>query len=159
MKFKQAGFTLIELVVVITILGILAAIAIPRFVDLQGNARLAKMQAAAGAVKSASALAHSAAIVSSAYPNESTVGMEGVTINLTHHYPAATLANGIGDAAQLSSTDYGIVTTTGTTATGTSAQELVVSDRNNTTCAFTYIEAGTGLAPTIDTSSLVSTNC
>lgn len=151
MKSKQAGFTLIELVVVITILGILAAIAIPRFVDLQGNARLAKMQAAAGAVKSAAALAHSAAIVSSTYPSETTVSMEGETINLINHYPQAIDgAGGIADAAQLSGSDYKFATTTGV---------LTVSDTNSPNCSFTYAEAATGGAPAITTTNLVSGNC
>jgi MSHA pilin protein MshA len=50
------GFTLIELVVVIVILGILAAVAIPKFVGLSGNARDAAAQAVAGAISSGSAI-------------------------------------------------------------------------------------------------------
>lgn len=67
---KQAGFTLIELIVVIVILGIMAATALPKFVDVSSDARTAKMQAAAGAIKSVAAMeyAKSAATGTATYP-------------------------------------------------------------------------------------------
>ncbi|WNO06241.1 pilus assembly FimT family protein [Rhodoferax mekongensis] len=53
---RQSGFTLIELVMVIVILGILSAVAIPKFVDLRGDAQTAATQALAGAITTGSVI-------------------------------------------------------------------------------------------------------
>lgn len=60
--FRQSGFTLIELGIVITIIGTLAAVAAPRFISMQRDARIAKLYAARGAVSMASTLVHAALI-------------------------------------------------------------------------------------------------
>lgn len=58
-RSKQRGFTLIELVVVIVILGILAAFAVPKFMGLEGQARVAAVKSIGGSMESADSMAHS----------------------------------------------------------------------------------------------------
>ena len=62
-KNRQNGFTLIELIMVIVILGILAATALPKFVDLTGDAKIASLKGMKGALLSAANIVHSKALI------------------------------------------------------------------------------------------------
>ena len=125
---KQGGFTLIELVVVIVILGILAVTAAPRFLNLQDDARESALQGLSGAINGASGIVYGKAAIEGLEASvDPTDEVEGITILLG--YPTAD-ADGIVEATQglaedweqLSTTDRvianNVVTTAGTIVFG-----------------------------------------
>lgn len=89
MQRRTGGFTLIELVIVIVILGILAAAALPRFSDLSTDARVAALNGLMGSIRSASMIAK-ATQTAKGFASNVQVELEGVGVTMIDSYPAAT---------------------------------------------------------------------
>ena len=126
MRRTNKGFTLIELIMVIVILGILAAFALPRFANMQTEATAAAADGLVGSIKSAAAITHSKWLVEGGDITATTVTfVAGTDVNITSTGYPTEAAGGIDTAVE---TDYAYAAATGI---------FTVS----TACTVTYDEA------------------
>jgi len=145
---KQKGFTLIELIIVMVILGILAAFAIPRFFDFGSSARKASINSLLGSVNSASSIGHAAALANNqTATTATTITMDNTAVTFINGYPDGS-ATGIGAAVNAPTT----------TSTTPAAGQYTFAAGNATTpatwtiqanCLVSYTQAGVNGTPTI----------
>ncbi len=146
-QFKtNAGFTLIELVVVIVILGILAATIVPRFTNLQIDARIAVVTGLEASVRSATSMYHGTklALGTAAGVVVPANRFEGVGIDVPdiNFYPSA-VATGIQALVDDSGNDFTVVIAAG------SATWRLTGATDPTTCFVIYSDATAGNPPNI----------
>ncbi|WP_372941976.1 type II secretion system protein [Shewanella sp.] len=159
---KQQGFTLIELVVVIIILGILAVTAAPKFINLQGDARVSALNGLKAAIQGANTLVYSKAALAGLEQSTTATDVTiatGETVSTLYGYMDGTAAN-FSTAIEISVESVSADITTGNVASTNGEDWVLYSDAGTVkfwqngapeSCFFEYTAASaTSNLPTYD---------
>jgi MSHA pilin protein MshA len=138
-RTKHSGFTLIELIMVIVILGILSAFALPKFADLSGSAEDSTIEGSRAAIRSAAAIVHAQFLARGS--TDTSLNLEGTTIAIEEGYPDAET---IDDAADIVVGDFSI-----TLLTGDASVMIAGPSAENGDPCVKYTEATSSSAPVI----------
>lgn len=161
---QKKGFTLIELIIVIVILGILAVTAAPKFIDIQKDAKVSTVKAVEGALNSISSIVYGKALIAGQTGATGTVSLNGATYDVVYGYLAAlqttTTTLNLTSLLDIDTEMAAVfVDPTATAVTNTSAinfygvtpSSYSTSDLTAGGCTITYLQAANANTPPVIT--------